>query len=62
MYHILLADCVPEIENNRENSLIDYFSVFLMCPCKETIKLSFEINYNADKVSRFVDLTDLSEP
>lgn len=53
---------MPEIENNRENSLIDYFSVFLMCPCKETIKLSFEINYNADKVSRFVDLTDLSEP
>ena len=59
---MLPADCVPEIENKRENSLIGHFSLlFLMCPCKETIKLSSETNYNADKLSLFVELTDLPE-
>lgn len=53
---MLQADCVPEIENKTAKSLM------LMCPCKDTIKLSLETNYSTDKVSLFVDPSDLAEP
>lgn len=61
---MLVADCVPEIENKKKRKQFNrpFFFAFLMCPCKGTIKLSSETNYNTDKLSMFVDPTDVTEP